>query len=264
MRSAVRSSPISTCSRRDRRRLAGDGCRHEGVAVAVAADPRPDPHERLDHGRALSGGDALERVIHPPVDVGHRGVERLVEHRHDGAHLVGGRGLLRAQRRGAPERVDLLEHAPARAALVGTAAQRRAVLDQQGGEAADGRRDRAAPGLGRVRGEDGMEAQALQALQRRVVADLGREPHEGRRDRVGRVLLLGPAVALPQDAHALVLLGQVHEVEVAREGPRDLVGALHREGVGDLRGALERLGRLVGVGVDRRRAQALDVLEEPG
>ena len=37
---------------RDRGGLAGDGCRHERVAVAVAADPRPDAHERAHDGRA--------------------------------------------------------------------------------------------------------------------------------------------------------------------------------------------------------------------
>ena len=47
MRSAVRSSPMQHVLRRDRGRLAGDGCRDEGVAVAVAADPRADADEGL-------------------------------------------------------------------------------------------------------------------------------------------------------------------------------------------------------------------------
>jgi hypothetical protein len=54
--------------------------------------------------------------------------------------------------------------------------------------------------------------------ERGVVADLGRQAHEGRGDRVGGILLVGPPVALAQHAHALVLLGEVHEVEVDREG----------------------------------------------
>ena len=77
-----------------------------------------------------------------------------------------------------------------------------------------------------MRGEDGVEPQRLQALERGVVADLGGEAHERRGDRVGGVLAVGAAVALAQDAHPLVLLGEVHEVEVARERAGDLVGAL--------------------------------------
>jgi hypothetical protein len=63
-----------------------------------------------------------------------------------------------------------------------------------------------------------MEAQVLQAPERCVVADLGGQAHEGRRDRVGGILLVGPPVTLAQHADALVLLGEVHEVEVHREG----------------------------------------------
>jgi hypothetical protein len=61
-----------------------------------------------------------------------------------------------------------------------------------------------------------------------------------------------------------VLFGEVHEMEVGRERPSDLVGPLDGEGVGDRRGPFERLRRLVGVGLDRRDAETLDVVVEAG
>ena len=201
---------------RDRGGLAGDGCRDERVAVAVAADPRPDAHERAHHGRAPACRGSLQRVVHAAVDVRDRGVQSLVEHGHHGADLVGGRGLLGSQRSGAPERVDLLEHPTLGAALVGAVAQRRVVLLEERREAPDARRDRAPPGLGGVRGEHRVEAQRLQTCERGVIAHLGSQAHERGGDRVGRILAVGATVALPQDAHALVLLREVHEVEVAR------------------------------------------------
>ena len=113
-----------------------------------------------------------------------------------------------------------------------------------------------------MRREDGVEPHRLQAGERGLVADLGGEADERGRDRVGGVLAVGAPVALAQDAHALVLLGEVHEVEVAGERARDLVGALDRERVGDGLRARERRRCLVGVRLDRRDAQVLDVLEE--
>ena len=247
----------------DRRRFAGDGCRDERVAVAVAADPRAHPHERADDRCPPARGRALQRVVDAAVHVGDRGVERLVEDRHHGTHLVGGRGLLGAQRSRAPQRVDLLEHPPLGATLVRAVAQRRVVLLEERGKATDAGRDRAPPGLGGVSGEDGMEAQTLQALERGVVADLRGEAHERGGDRVGGILAIGTTVALAQDPDALVLLGEVHEVEVAGERAGDLVGPFDRERVGDLGRVGERLRRLVGVRVDRRDAEPLDVLVQP-
>ncbi len=247
----------------DAGRLARDGRGDEGVAVAVAADPGAEAHERAHHGRAATGGGALQRVVDAAVHVRHRGEERLVEDGHDRAHLVGGRGLLGAQRRRAPEGVDLLEHAALRAARLGPAADGAVVLLEKRGEPADAGGDRPPSGLGGVRGEDGVEPQALQPLQRGLLADLSGQVREGRGDGVGGILALRTGVALAEDAHALVLLGEVHQVEVAGERAGDLVGALDRERVRDPRGLGERLRRLIGVRLDRGDAQALDVLEEP-
>ena len=62
----------------------------------------------------------------------------------------------------------------------------------------------------------GWNRSACRRCERRVVADLGGEAHERRGDRVGGILAVGAPVAFAEDAHALVLLREVHEVEVAR------------------------------------------------
>ncbi len=76
--------------------------------------------------------------------------------------------------------------------------------------------------------EHGVEAHRLQPRERGVIADLGRQADERGGDGVRGLLALGAAVAGAEDPHALVLLGEVHEVEVAREGTGDLVGPLRR------------------------------------
>ena len=79
----------------DRRGLLRDGGCHERVAVAVAADPRPETDEGAHDGRATAGRGSLQRIVDASVDVGDRRVQGLVEDRHDGAHLVDGSRLLR-------------------------------------------------------------------------------------------------------------------------------------------------------------------------
>ena len=125
---------------RDRGRLAGDGCRDERVAVAVAADPRADPHERAHDGRAAARRRPLQRVVDAAVDVRDGGVERLVEDGHHRADLVGRGRLLGPQRRGAPQRVDLFEHAPLGAALIGTLRFRRRAATRRAPRAVSARR----------------------------------------------------------------------------------------------------------------------------
>ncbi len=248
----------------DRGGLARDGRRDERVAVAVAADPGADPHEGLHDGGAGPGVLALEDVVDAAVDPGHGRVEGLVEDRHHRAHLVDRRRLLASQWSGAPERVDLLEHAALGAAALAVVAGGVVVLGEQLGEATDAGGDRPPRASVGWAVEDGVEAQGLQALERRLASDLAGQTVERRGDRVGRAGARGGVTAFAQDADALVLLDEVDEVEVRREGAGHLVGALDREPVGDRRGPLERLRCLVGVGLDRRRAQPLDVVVQSG
>lgn len=60
----------------------------------------------------------------------------------------------------------------------------------------------------------------------------------------------------------MVLLGEVREVEVARERARDLLGPLARESLDERLGLLERLATRLVVRPDRQLAQALDVGEQ--
>ena len=62
----------------------------------------------------------------------------------------------------------------------------------------------------------GWNRSACRRCERGVVADLGGQAHERRGDGVGGILAIRATVALAEDADALVLLGEVHEVEVAR------------------------------------------------
>ena len=217
MRFAVRSRPSSTCSLAIAAALRVTDAVTNGLPSRSPPTHEPDPHERAHDRRAPACRRALQRVVDAAVDVRDRGVQRLVEDGHHGAHLVGGRGLLGAQRRRAPQRVDLLEHPPLGAALVGAVAQRRVVLLEERGQAPDARRDRAPPGLGGVSGEDGVEAQtpadAASAVSSPTSA--ARRTNAAATESVG-ILAIGTTVALAQDPHALVLLREVHEVEVAR------------------------------------------------
>ena len=120
-------------------------------------------------------------------------------------------------------------------------------------------RDRTAPGLGGVRGEDGVKAKRIDALGRGIAANLAGERGDRLRDRV--FLRQDPSVALAQHADAVVFLGEVDEVEVAGEGAGDLVGAGDRERFDERLRLVERARPAVEC-TDRERAQLLDVGEQ--
>ena len=209
--------------------LAGHGCRHERVSVAVAADPRAHAHEGGDERCATTRVRALQHVIEAPIHGGDHGVERLVEDRHDRAHFVDRRRLLRSQRGCAPQGVDLFDHPPFQARRVVAVAQAVVVLLQQPREATDAGRNRPATRLGGVRREDGVEAQRLQAGERGILTDFVCEARVRGLDRVGCALAVGAAVALAHDPHSLVLFDEVHEVEVRRERAGHLMCTLDGE-----------------------------------
>ncbi len=94
--------------------------------------------------------------------------------------------------------------------------------------------------------------------------DLLGELRERRRDRVVQDGRSGGRLGLPvaQHAHAVVLLGEVREVEVAGERTGDLFGALHGEGGHDVCGLVQRVGRRVAVGPDGQLAETFDVVQQ--
>ncbi|TWG84011.1 hypothetical protein L603_002200000220 [Cellulosimicrobium cellulans J34] len=249
---------------RDRGGLARDLGRHVGVAVAVAADPRPEAHERADQGLLAAGLVAEQPVVEAAVDRGERVEHRGVEDPEGRLHLVEHGRLVLADRRRAPHRVDLREQAALVLRERRAAEPLRVALVEQRRDAADGAGDRAPARLRRVRGEHGAELEPAQAAQRLLAAHLGDELLERLGQRVvgrrGARRELG--LALTQHAHAVVLLREVREVEVAREGARDLLGALHRQALDEGLGLGQHLARGVVVRADRELAQALDVVEQ--
>ena len=131
-------------------------------------------------------------------------------------------------------------------------------------------RDRAAAGLGRVRGEDGVEPQRLQA---RATPPRRRARRRAARRRPGSESR-GPLAASRGAARARGgAPRRGSRGGSSGEGPGDLLGALLVELRDDLAGAVDRLGgvRLAGVargrvlvGGDDGGAQALDVGQQVG
>ena len=198
-------------------RGAGHARRDVRVAVAVAADPRSERQQRRDRHVGVRVRRA-DRRLEVAVDVRHDGGERrrevdepgadLVEHRRrDGAQLVGDPHLLHGGGDLAPQ-VHLLD--ARRPALVELAQQR-----EDARELGD---RRATAGLGRVGGEDEAHLGGGERLQQLVGARaVGGELRDGRVQRAAS--RAGPLVEGADPAHAIEVLGEVHEQKPARQHP---------------------------------------------
>jgi hypothetical protein len=245
---------------RDARGLLGDRRGDVRVAVAIRGDPVAEPEERGRHRVAHAGLVAEQPVVEQPVDARDDLEQRLVEHAHGGADLVERRGPRGAQGRGAPQAVDLLEQPPVDVLARERAGHGAVPLGEQVADAADPRGDRPTPRLGGVRREHRVEAHLAEAAHGLLAAELLGEPAHGVRDGVGHEARRG--LALAEDAHAVVLLGQVGEVEVARERAGDLLRALGRERGDEPLGIVDgRVARAL-VRVDDQLAEALHVAEQ--
>jgi hypothetical protein len=241
-------------------RLLGHGRGDVRVAVAVAADPAPEAEEERHVERALrvlvgEGAAELGR------DLGGEVEERRLEVVEAVAHLVDYGGAAGARGLGLPERDDLLaEEVGGALRLVG--GRRPLVEEAQGvrdppllGE------DGPAGGLGGMGGQHRPDLE----LPHQLLHLVGREPlllqlPHRRGQRLAHGLSPGARVpsALAEDAHPLLLLGQVDELEVAGEGLhhdlRLVEGHLQRPGQQTL--ARVRAPRAVGLG------QGPDLLHE--
>ena len=240
---------------------AGHVRRHVRVAVAVAPDPRAEADERA-HDRGLRAGRiGLQPVVEPPVDLGEHVEEGRVEHGHDGPHLVEHHRLGCPERRRAPEHVDLGQQAPLVLGQRRPADVQRVALRHQVRDPPDRGGDRAPAGLGGMGGDDRAELELLQPRDRRVEPDLLGQGGHGCREGVVRGELVRGQDGLPtvQRADAVVLLGEVREVEVARESARDLFGPGRGEALDEILGLDERFHPGLVVGADRQLAQPLDV-----
>ena len=158
-----------------------DVARDAGVAVAVRADPRPEPEQRRREDRVgaraariggVRGGRAVpaaprlaprrraapvarrvERPVDRALEPGHDREQRLVEDREGGPDLVERRRHDRAQPGGVPQDRDLLaDPAPQVRVLVGRR-ERVVELVEQAADPAQRDEQRPPAGLGGVRGE---------------------------------------------------------------------------------------------------------------
>jgi hypothetical protein len=238
----------------DDRRLAGDRGGHGRVPVPVAAHPGPEPQERRHRRGRRPAGRAEQHLVERPVDAGHEPEQGLVERRHHRPDLVKRGHPGHPELRGPPQQVDLLAQpppqlGPARRHRGARLHLTRAVIVDRGEQPADAAQrgdDRPAPRLGRVRGEDRVHDEVAEERVEVGAAllngnPLGRVGQRLARRRVARV----PA---PQGAYPLLLFGQVDQVEVDREGARDLLCPVSGPGPD------QRRDRVGGVGRGRRRA----------
>ena len=207
-------------------RLPGDPGGHERVAVPVGAHPAAEPEERGHLGRDAAAVRARDGVVHRAVERGHHPEQRLVERGHHRADLIDRIHGAGPELRRPPQHVDLLAQLAEGLGAVGRGEPGIIERVHQGGNQPQRGDHRPAPRLGGVSGEHRVHAQPGQQFLQPVTAvgaaDL---PHRGLQRLRQRV----PGhVPLAQGPDALVLLGQVGEVEVHGEGAGDLLRAVQR------------------------------------
>ncbi len=259
--------------------------RHAGMPVPVGAHPRSPAQEGPDRrgpraraprvgGRPAGSapgirpvlgddpGGAVERVIERPVEPRRDHEQGLVEEEQGIADLVERRGPLHAQRRGPPQQRDLLaEAAPDVGVLVRGDALVIEVVDEAE-DAAQGHEHRATPGLGRMRRQheaDGEVGDELLVAGRVVLAQ---EPPHGLLDGAFLAARAGGARTLADAPHAVLLLGQVRQVEVEAEGLDEVLELLVGERVDDATQLALAARAARGPDADGQLAHALDEVQE--
>ncbi len=210
--------------------LARDLCRDIRVAIAV----RPNPGAQTEEGwadRHHGAGLASKfPIIEAAVDLRDHLEERRIEDIDDGVSLFDRRRLLRSDGRRAEERVNLLEHAAL--VLRKLRAAQRWPLCKKVCDAADLCGHSLAACLGRVRCEDRVELKTVQEGVCLVLADLFDQAVVGNCDLVhgvfGRVRR-HDTLAAAERAHTVVFLSDIREMEIRREGTRQILLLLERQ-----------------------------------
>ena len=193
------------------RHLRGD----ERVAVAVAAGPRAEAQRSGVSGQLdADGAELVLQLLHQAGDDVLGDLGEVVER---GPRLVGGLRLGDAQLVGLPQQVDQLGEATLGARVVTGAAARVLGGGDRRGDLAQQPQHGAARGLGGVGGEDGAVLHPAEHLgqQRRAQAALVERLADTACRRGQR-----PLAVLGHLLPAVQLLGDVHELEVRRERPR--------------------------------------------
>ena len=218
----------------DAQRPLGDLGGHARVAVAVPADPAPEPQERPDARRArprpaaVRGGTGcatrgrVERRIERPVEPRDDGEQRGVEEGHRRPHLVERGRADDAQVRGPPQQRDLLAQLAPELAVLGGGQTRVVGARQQDRAPAQGHQSRSAAGLGRVRCQDGRDLEpGDERVQLGVAPAQTAQPGDRVGDRVRQDPVACRALASTQRSDPPARLGQVDQPEIEREGADD-------------------------------------------
>jgi hypothetical protein len=242
--------------------VAGDLRGDAGVTVAVTPDPGPVPEKGA--GRRALPVLGLHGIGQVAVNVGHHLPDRAQEEVKPLLHFVAHAGALPAHRVGGQEKGHLAGHAmkdPVALARRGLPAGERLEEPRNAPLPLEHRRR---PGLGRVRRERGPQVEGAHAFEHLVQghASFPQRAH-GIAERLGAHSLAAPFAV---DAHDLLLLGLVHEVEEGREGAEHLL-----ELVGVERGQQFRGAGPAGFGVTlplgtllAQKAERLDPFEHRG
>jgi hypothetical protein len=260
------SSAASTVSERPILVVAFSSARgHERVAVPVPADPAAEPQERGCLRRHRPGQLTHEGAVQRPVHARGQPEERLVEDSDSGTYLVQRLHRLAAQRRGAPQQVDFLTEPAQRLSPVGGAQLSVIKRIELPADPAQRLGNRAPPSLSGVRGEHRMHLEPGHQLGARAFSH--RRTEGGHRGGKGFPHRLGAGISLAQCPDPLVLLGQVGQVKVDREGTRHGRRPGQRPARDERRDLIAGLVALVAGGVaaagrDHPVAQFLDIVEQ--
>ena len=231
----------------DGHRLRGDRGGDRGIAVAIAPDPAAEAQE----------GALRAIVAECPHELRHDAEERFVEDRGERAHLVERLHMRRPQLRGAPQDVHFLDQAAPSVSALGVGDAWIIQTLQLLTDPTDGGHHSPPAGFGRVRREDGMDLERRDELVDPLTAEPGAQLRHGGRDRFRDGLA---AVTLADHPRAVVLLGEVGEVEITREGASHHLRTFERpRGHEPFRVALEAS---ILAGADHKGAQPLDVAQQ--
>ena len=225
------------------------------IAVAVPAHPGAPRQERFERGPSSAREGRVERPVDVSVHERKRREDRLVEQRHERAHLVERPRAVAPDRVRPPQARDLLTQVPPRLGGLIPAGARVLQPVQLLGDAPQVLDHRAAFRLRRVRRQDRCDAQAREQRRR---------PFRRERCR-DRVLLGVPAAASGSHRpYAVVLFREVHQLEVRGEGADHVLGSAVVEAGHQLHHGPASRGGGPAAERDRRLAQALDLAEQIG
>ena len=217
--------------------------------------------ERGASGLDETGLIAQDPVIEATVDLGDGVEQRVVEDVENRVRFLNRGRLLQRDRRGAEQGVDLVVET-AQAFLLIRAAEA-LVLLKQFGNAADLAFHGLTTGLSGVRREDGVEFELVEqflGLGRASLIDELVVSDGELVDRVDRLVNGHVVLALVEHGNAVVLLGQVCQMEIRGERAGQQLGVVQRHVVDDVHGLLQailvgvrilQLGEMLGAGLHR-------------